>query len=161
MLELVLVSAMAYNFPSYYNTQQEFNAAVIIDQVVKVGDDPYYMVALAWTESRLQSAKVSRTKDYGIFQINYRFWGKRWGYASPRKFLEDMSGPKHATISALIVLKEMRKYRSCQGLNLAACYNGGPAWQKSRNKEKIIAYANKVNRMRGILKRGFPGWVAR
>jgi len=161
MMEFVLVSLLAYEFPSYFNTQQEFNAAVIIDKSLDIGEDPYFMVALAWTESRLRPTKISRTNDYGIFQINYRFWGKRWGYASPDKFLVDMSNPGNATVAAAVVLKEMRRYKACAGLNLPACYNGGPNWQNSRNKETILEYAAKVQRMRGIFKRKFAGWIRR
>ena len=159
MAEWALVALLAYNFPSYFNTEQELNAAVIIDKSINIAEDPYFMVALAWTESRLKTGKVSRTGDYGIFQINYRFWGKRWGYKDRNKFLVDMSSAAHATVAAAVVLKEMRKYKACKGLNLPACYNGGPGWQQSKNKEKIIAYAQKVNRMRRIFKRRFPGWM--
>jgi hypothetical protein len=80
MVEWVLVSLLAYNFPTYFNTEQELNAAVIIDKSMTVGEDPYFMVALAWVESRVKAGKVSHTGDYGIFQISYRFWGKKWGY---------------------------------------------------------------------------------
>jgi|TARA_R110000824_G_scaffold71504_7_gene182867 hypothetical protein len=161
MIEFVLVSLLAYNFPSYFNTEQELNAAVIIDKSVNIGEDPYFMVALAWTESRLKTRKVSRTGDYGLFQINYRFWGKKWEYKARQKFLVDMSSAAHATVAAAVVLKEMRKYKACSGLNLPACYNGGPRWHKSKNKEKILEYARKVQRMRGIFKRRFPGWIKR
>ena len=119
------------------------------------------MVSVAWVESRLKTGRVSKTGDYGIFQINYRFWGKQWGYKDRQKFLVDMSSAAHATVAATTVLRSMRKYKTCQGLNLPACYNGGPGWQKSKNKEKIISYANKVNRMRGIFKKKFPGWLVR
>ena len=161
MLEYVLVSFLAYNFPTYFNNEQQLNAAIIIDKSLDVGEDPYFMVAIAWTESRLKTSAVSHTGDYGIFQINYRFWGKKWGYKVRNKFLVDMSSAAHATVAATVVLKEMRKYKSCQGLNLPACYNGGPGWQKSKNKEKIISYANKVNRMRSMFKRKFPKWIFR
>jgi hypothetical protein len=161
MVEFVLVAMLAYDFPSYFNVEQQLNAAVIIDKSVQVQEDPYFMVALAWTESRLKSAKISRTSDYGVFQINWRYWGRKWGYKDRQKFLIDMGSPAHATMAATIVLQEMRKYRACQGLNLPACYNGGPGWQKSKNKEKIIKYANQVNRMRGIFKRKYPGWARR
>ena len=161
MIEWTLVSLLAYNFPTYFNTEQELNAAVIIDKSLDVGEDPYFMVALAWVESRVKVGKVSHTGDYGIFQINYRFWAKKWGYTSKQKFLVDMSSAAHATVAAAVVLRAMRKYKACQGLNLPACYNGGPGWQKSKNKEKIISYANKVNRMRGIFKRKFPKWRER
>ena len=162
MLEFVLVSMLAYDFPSYFNTEQQFNAAVVIDQANRFEEDPHFMVAIAWVESRLKDNKVSRTGDYGIFQVNWRFWGKKyWGYKTPHKFAIDMSSPSHATAAATVVIREMRNYKACRGLNLPACYNGGPAWQKSKNKEKIIKYANKVNRMRGIFQRRFPGWILR
>jgi len=159
MIEWVLVSVLAYNFPAYFNNEQQVNAAIIIDKSLQINEDPHYMVALAWTESRLKGSRVSRTNDYGIFQINWRFWGRKWDYPNRQKFLVDMSSPAHATVAAAVVLKEMRKYKTCRGLNLAACYNGGPAWQKSKNKEKIITYANKVNRMRNIFKRKYPDWL--
>jgi len=161
MIEFVLVSLLAYNFPSYFDTEQELNAAVIIDKSLDIGEDPYFMVALAWTESRLKEGKISHTGDYGLFQINYRFWGKKWGYKTPNKFLVDMSSAAHATVAAAVVLKEMRKYKACAGLNLPACYNGGPGWQKSKNKSKILDYATQVHRMRGIFKRRFVGWTKR
>lgn len=161
MIEFVLVSLLAYNFPSYFDVGQELNAAVIIDKSLDIKEDPYFMVGLAWVESRLRSNKVSSTGDYGLFQINYRFWGKRWGYSNRQKFLVDLSSAAHATVAAGVVLQEMRKYKACAGLNLPACYNGGPAWQTSKNKEKILEYARKVQRMRGIFKRGFPGWAKR
>lgn len=161
MIEWTLVSLLAYNFPSYFSTPQEINAAVIIDKSLQLNEDPHFMVSLAWVESRIQKRQVSHTGDYGLFQINYHFWGKEWGYKDKQKFLLDMSNAEHATVAATVVLNEMRKYKTCQGLNLAACYNGGPGWQKSKNREKIISYANKVNRMRGIFKNKFPKWLLR
>jgi len=161
MIEFVLVSLLAYDFPSYFDKEQEINAAIIIDKSYDIKEDPYFMVSLAWVESRLKTGRVSHTGDYGLFQVNYRFWGKKWGYKTRQKFLVDMSNPNHSVIAAGVVLKEMRKYRSCQGLNLPACYNGGPAWQRSKNKEKILEYATKVHRMREIFKKRFPGWAKR
>jgi hypothetical protein len=161
MADLVLVSLLAYTFPSYFNTEQELNAATIIDKSIEIGEDPYFMVAIAWVESRLKGRRVSYTGDYGLFQINYRFWGKKWGYKSRNKFLVDMTSARHATVAAGVVLKEMRKYKACAGLNLPACYNGGPGWQKSKNKEKILDYAMKVHRMRGIFSRRFADWIVR
>jgi len=158
MIEFVLVSLLSYNFPSYFNMEQELNASIIIDQANTLGEDPYFMVASAWVESRLKTGTISPTGDYGIFQINYNFWGKKWGYKDRNQFLKDMSNTNHATVAATIVLKEMRRYAACRGLNLAACYNGGPAWQKSKNKEKIMSYAAKVNRMRQLFRRRARNW---
>ena len=159
MVEFVLVSFLAYNFPSYFDTEQELNAAVMIAKSADLKEDPYVMVAVAWVESRLKTGRVSHTGDYGLFQINYRFWGKKWGYKSRQKFLVDMSSAHHATVAAAVVLKEMRRYKSCSGLNLPACYNGGPNWQNSKNKEKILEYATKVHRMRNIFKKKYKSWV--
>ena len=161
MLEYVLVTLLAYNFPTHFDTEQELNAAVIIDKSIQLKEDPYFMISLAWVESRLKTGRVSHTGDYGLFQINYNFWGKKWGYKSRQKFLVDMSSAPNATVAATVVLKEMRRYKSCIGLNLPACYNGGPSWQKSKNKEKILKYASKVNRMRAIFKRQYPDWSHR
>ncbi len=129
MVEWTLVALLSYGFPSYFDHEQQINTAIIIDKAKEIGEDPYLMVAIAWVESRIKSGRVSNTGDYGIFQINYRFWAKRWGYKSSRKFLVDMSSPAHATVAAAVVLREMRKYKACEGMNLPACYNGGPRWQ--------------------------------
>ena len=79
MIEFVLVSLLAYNFPSYFNTEQELHTAIIIDKSLALNEDPYFMVSLAWVESRLKRSQVSHTGDYGLFQINYRFWGAQVG----------------------------------------------------------------------------------
>ena len=77
ILEFVLVTMLAYDFPSYFSPEQQFNASVVIDQSNRFNEDPYFMVALAWVESRLRDNRVSPTGDYGIFQINWRFWGMK------------------------------------------------------------------------------------
>ena len=155
---LLIVLLAGYNYPSYLKDDQQANAAIIIDQVNKLKLDPHYFIAIAWVESRLKTKRVSHTGDYGIFQINYRFWGKKWGYTSKKKFLVDMSSPGHGVVAAAVVLKEMRKYKACAGLNLAACYNGGPGWQKSKNKKKILEYATRVNCLARSYKNKFPNW---
>jgi len=161
MVEWTLVALLSYGFPSYFDVEQQINAAVIIDKSIEIKEDPYLMVAIAWVESRIKSGRVSKTGDYGIFQINYRFWGKRFGYRSSKKFLVDMSSPGHSVVAAAVVLKSMRKYKTCKGLNLPACYNGGPGWQKSKNKTKIMSYVNKVHKMRLLFQRNYPGWKHR
>ena len=150
---------LAITFPTYFDSEQQTNAIRIIKKAKEIGEDPYYLVATAWVESRIKAGRISHTGDYGIFQINWRFWARKWGYTSKQKFLRDMSDPDHSTVAAAVVLKEMRKYEACQGLNLPACYNGGPRWQKSKNIKAIIRYANNVNWMAGVFKRRYPDWV--
>lgn len=158
---LALILLMAYAFPEYYDFEQKYNTTIIINKSKDIQEDPYLLVAIAWVESRIKSGRVSKTGDYGIFQINYNFWGKRWGFKDKKKFLKDMSDPAHGTIAAEVVLREMRRYQSCRGLNLPACYNGGPSWEKSRNIKSIIFYANKVNSLQERLRKQFPGWAER
>ena len=43
----------------------------------EIGEDPYYLVATAWVESRIKAGRISHTGDYGIFQINWRFWARK------------------------------------------------------------------------------------
>ena len=155
---LLIVLLAGHSYPSYFKEDQQINAAVIIEQANRFDLDPYRFVAIAWVESRLKPNRISHTGDYGIFQVNYKFWGKKWEYKSKKKFLIDMSSPGHATVAAAVVLKEMRKYKACAGLNLAACYNGGPGWQKSKNIKKILEYADRVNCLARSYRRKFPNW---
>ena len=140
---------LALTFPGYFDAEQQVNALLIISKAKDIGEDPYHLIATAWVESRVKANKVSGTGDYGIFQINWSFWGRKWGYTDKKKFLKDMSDPYHSTVAAAVVLKEM---------NLPACYNGGPSWQKSRNIKAILRYANNVNWMADVFRRRYPGW---
>ena len=106
---------LAITFPTYFDSEQQTNAIIIIKKAKEIGEDPYYLVATAWVESRIKAGRISHTGDYGIFQINWRFWARKWGYTSKQKFLRDMSDPDHSTVAAAVVLKEMRKYEACQG----------------------------------------------
>ena len=65
MVEYLLVSFLAYDFPSYFDTEQRLNAAVIIDKSLDIGEDPYFMVATAWVESRLKTGRGSKQATMG------------------------------------------------------------------------------------------------
>ena len=158
-LLLALVLFAGYSYPSYFNADQKTSANIILDQVNKLSADPHFYMAIAWVESRVKTGRVSHTGDYGLFQINYNFWGKKWGYKDRKKFLKDMSNPKHAVVAATIVLNEMKKYKACEGLHLAACYNGGPNWRNSKNKDKILKYANRVNCLAQAYRNKFSDWI--
>jgi len=146
------------DFPPYFDTAQAQLAKEIIEQAHILNQDPYLLMAIAWKESRLQKQQTSHTGDVGIFQISWKFWGKRvWKYESYRQFVEDMDNPEHATLAAVMVLKEMRLYRTCRGINLFACYNGGPAWMKSKNIKTIQAYARATDRYHRRFKR-YKSW---
>ena len=71
------ITLLALTFPSYFNSEQQTNTILIIKKAKELGEDPYYLVATAWVESRIKASKISHTGDYGIFQINWRFWAKK------------------------------------------------------------------------------------
>ena len=157
---IVLVSLLVPTaYPMGYTAEQREISAVIIEVAQRLNEDPHTLMAIAFQESGLRRGQVSYTGDVGIFQINWKFWGKRmWGYKSYKQFVKDMDDPELATLGAVVVLKEMRLYKTCRLVNLFACYNGGPAWQKSKNIGKIVQYARKVEQRRRRYKKNYPSW---
>jgi len=158
---VILVSLLnPVGYPLGFDLEQREIASVIIAEAQRLNEDPYTLMAIAWQESRIKRGRFSHTGDVGIFQINWNFWGKRvWKYTSYEQFVKDMNDPVHATVGAVVVLKEMRLYKTCRQVNLFACYNGGPAWQKSKNIGKIMQYARSVVRRRQQFKTRYPDWV--
>tara|TARA_R100001510_G_C7653216_1_gene211296 strand:+ start:2641 stop:3141 length:501 start_codon:yes stop_codon:yes gene_type:complete len=166
MIEFVVVvmtlMSAEHNMPLYFDSEQKSIGREIINHAHELGEDPYTLMAIAWQESRIKRGKTSRTGDVGIFQINWNFWGKRiWKYKSYRQFVIDMDNPSHATLAAVMVLREMRLYKTCVGINLFACYNGGPAWMKSKNIDKIATYARRVHLKRQQFMKRHKSWVKR
>ena len=166
MIEFITVAltlmASQHSMPLYFDAEQKAIAGQIIQEAHKLGEDPYTLMAIAWQESRIKRGKTSHTGDVGIFQINWNFWGKRiWQYKSYRQFVEDMDNTEHGTLAAVMVLREMRLYKTCRGINLYACYNGGPAWMKSKNIDKIATYARRVHAKRSQFFRRHKSWTKR
>ena len=59
-------------------------------------------------------------------------------------------------------LTEFHKHKETKDGLYGRCKQCARQYDKeyyAKNKEKIISYANKVHRMRGIFKRKFPKWV--
>tara|TARA_R100000995_G_scaffold84579_1_gene63740 strand:+ start:1866 stop:2372 length:507 start_codon:yes stop_codon:yes gene_type:complete len=160
---IILVSTLvSTGYPANFNAEQKEISSVIIKEAARLGEDPYVLMSIAFQESGIRKGQRSHTGDVGIFQINWRFWGKRiWRYESYKQFEKDMNDPVHATVAAVVVLKEMRLYKTCVGVNLFACYNGGPAWMKSKNIDKIVSYARRVEQRRKRYKRKYPSWSER
>jgi len=158
---IMLVSMLApAEYPLSFTSEQKEIADVILQEAQRLNEDPYILMSIAYQESRIQKGQTSHTGDVGIFQINWRFWGKRmWRYKSYAQFEKDMNNPSHATVAAVVVLKEMRLYKTCRGANLFACYNGGPAWIKSKNIDKLSSYARQVEKRRKRYKSKYPNWT--
>lgn len=156
---LTLMSS-GYSMPIHFDNEQREIGQGIIKEAHKLGEDPYTLMAIAWQETRIKRGKTSHTGDVGIFQINWSFWGKRiWKYKSYQQFVEDMDNIEHGTLAAVMVLREMRLYKTCIGINLYACYNGGPAWMKSKNIDKIATYARRVHAKRQQYIRKYKSWA--
>jgi hypothetical protein len=146
--------------PIYFDDEQKEIGREIVQEAHKLGEDPYTLMAIAWQETRIRRGQTSHTGDVGIFQINWRFWGKKiWQYKSYRQFVEDMDNVEHGTLAAVMVLREMRLYKTCVGINLYACYNGGPAWMKSKNIDKIATYARRVHAKRQQFLKSHKSWA--
>jgi hypothetical protein len=156
---LTLMSS-GYSMPIHFDDEQREIGQGIIKEAHKLGEDPYTLMAIAWQETRIKRGRTSHTGDVGIFQINWSFWGKRiWKYKSYQQFVEDMDNIEHGTLAAVMVLREMRLYKTCIGINLYACYNGGPAWMKSKNIDKIATYARRVHAKRQQYIRKYKSWA--
>ena len=156
---LTLMSS-GYSMPIHFDSEQREIGQGIIKEAHKLGEDPYTLMAIAWQETRIKRGRTSHTGDVGIFQINWSFWGKRiWKYKSYQQFVEDMDNIEHGTLAAVMVLREMRLYKTCIGINLYACYNGGPAWMKSKNIDKIATYARRVHAKRQQYIRKYKSWA--
>ena len=160
IVSLVLnLIASHHNMPIYFDAEQKEIGREIISHAHALGEDPYTLMAIAWQESRIKRGQTSHTGDVGIFQINWSFWGKKiWKYKSYQQFVEDMDNVEHATLAAVMVLREMRLYKTCVGINLYACYNGGPAWMKSKNIDKIATYARRVHLKRQHFIKRHKSW---
>lgn len=157
---VMTLMAAEHSMPLYFDAQQQDIGRQIITQAHALGEDPYTLMAIAWQESRIKRGKTSHTGDVGIFQINWSFWGKKiWKYKSYKQFVEDMDNVEHATLAAVMVIREMRLYKTCVGINLYACYNGGPAWMKSKNIDKIAAYARRVHLKRQTFLKKHKSWA--
>lgn len=114
--------------------------------------DPYELLAIAITESSLNPKAFSRTRDSGLFQVNCKWWYKKFNFKS-KKACESLMLRPHQNISAgsFILHYYRNKYKQCKGSNAYRCYNGGPGWPKSKNRHKIVKYQQKVDKRKFIL----------
>lgn len=135
------------------NLLEIMNAAKIYDY------DVYILLAIAFRESSFHNEIISDTGDVGIFQINYRWWGKELGYESFKDFYQANIKIKQNTRHAIEVLRRFGKHRSCKNDNIFACYNGGYGWRKSKQRRYIEYYRDNVVKTRDYLEERYPFWA--
>lgn len=118
----------------------------------KSSKDPYELLAIAITESSLNPKAYSHTKDSGLFQVNCRWWYKKFNYPSIKVCEKDMLIPDKNIPAAIYILDSFRKkYKQCRGELGYHCYNGGQGWPRSKNKERILKYGKRIKERKQIL----------
>ena len=137
---------------------QLINAIIIMDIAKEKAFDASTLLAIAFRESAFRTGIVSRQGDVGVFQINARWWWKNLEYSSRADFIKKNQDPSTNARNAIFIIKKFKKFKSCRGDNLFACYNGGPGWRLSKNVDKIKAYQKRVIRARYLIKRHMKRW---
>ena len=135
-----------------HKKNKQFYVKKIIREAEKNHQDPYEVLAIAITESSLNPKAYSHTKDTGLFQINCRWWHKKFEYKTIKECEKGMLNPDVNIAAGFRVLNYFRKnYKQCRGKLAYRCYNGGQGWPRSKNKDKILNYSKKVEQRKKLL----------
>ena len=137
---------------------QLVNVITIMDVAKKQGFDQFALLAIAFRESSFKTGLISKQGDVGIFQINARWWWKKLGYKNRADFTKKNQDVATSAKNAITIIQKFKRFKTCRGDRVFACYNGGPGWQLSKNVEKIKAYQKRVIRARYLIKRHMKRW---
>ena len=137
---------------------QLVNVITIMDVAKKQGFDEFALLAIAFRESSFKTGLISKQGDVGIFQINARWWWKKLGYKNRADFTKKNQNVATSAKNAITIIQKFKRFKTCRGDRVFACYNGGPGWQLSKNVEKIKAYQKRVIRARYLIKRHMKRW---
>lgn len=137
---------------------QLVNVITIMDVAKKQKFDEFTLLAIAFRESSFKTGLISKQGDVGVFQINARWWWKKLGYTNRADFTKKNQDVTTSAKNAIIILKKFKRFKTCRGDRVFACYNGGPGWQLSKNIEKITAYQKRVIRARYLISRHMKRW---
>ena len=138
--------------------EQLVNVITIMDVAKSQGFDESTLLAIAFRESSFKTGLISAQGDVGVFQINGRWWWKKLEYASRADFVKKNQDVSANTKNAIFIIKKFKRFKTCRGDKVFACYNGGPGWQLSKNVEKIKAYQKRVIRARYLISRHMKRW---
>ena len=137
---------------------QLVNVITIMDVAKKQSFDEFTLLAIAFRESSFKTGLISKQGDVGIFQINARWWWKKLGYKNRAEFTKKNQDVATSAHNAITIIQKFKRFKTCRGDRVFACYNGGPGWQLSKNVEKIKAYQKRVIRARYLIKRHMKRW---
>ena len=151
VLHISIVAACCDPYGLHRESKKKY-LVQIIEQAENLNQDPYELVAIAVTESSLRPDAYSHTHDTGLFQVNCKWWYKKFKYKSIESCKEAMLDPATNISKGIYILNSFRsRYKQCRGKLAYRCYNGGQGWQRSRNKHKIINYGKKVEERKVVL----------
>jgi|TARA_X000001388_G_scaffold76803_2_gene75227 soluble lytic murein transglycosylase-like protein len=132
----------------------------IIKQADKAKVDPYELLAIAITESAMNPKAYSHTKDTGLFQVNCKWWYKKFKYKNIKACEKALFEPKLNISKGIHILTHFRNnYSQCRGTLAYRCYNGGQGWPRSKNREKIVRYSNRVKERKVILRKYYEDFI--
>ncbi len=137
---------------------QLVNVITIMDVAKIQGFDEFTLLAIAFRESSFKTGLISKQGDVGIFQINARWWWKKLGYKNRADFTKKNQDVATSAKNAITIIQKFKRFKTCRGDRVFACYNGGPGWQLSKNVEKIKSYQKRVIRARYLIKRHMKRW---
>lgn len=134
-------------------------ARMLVERSALRDDDPYEMLAIAWVESRMDPRASSPTGDFGLLQVNCKIWHDELGYSDQADCIINMFDALKNEDASRMILRTYRNYRGCRGWNIYACYNGGPGWRQSENRERIEKYRKRIAEMKWFFRRYYGEWV--
>ena len=130
------------------------NMKIIVEYASQHKQDPYELLAIALTESNLNSKALSNKGAIGLFQVMCKYWYKPLGYESLNVCNKKLYIPINNVRAGVKVLSTVRKkYSQCQGVLAYRCYFAGQGWKRfgPRTTAAIIRYENKVKEKRRML----------
>ena len=97
-------------------------------------ENPIEIIAIGLVETNLKENLVSHTGDWGVLQINCRIHRKKLRNILGIRKCKELHNLEKNIDAAVYILNRFKKYRSCKGSNLYACYNGGQGWKVGMKK---------------------------
>jgi soluble lytic murein transglycosylase-like protein len=133
---------------------------MILEKSVEHDVDAMEALAIAITESALKPRAYSHTQDVGLFQVNCKWWWKKFKYSSRRQCEKSLLDPARNIDAGLYILKYFRSsFPQCKGDLAYRCYNGGQRWPRSKNKHKIIKYSKAVQKRKAAIVRHYLNYI--
>lgn len=117
--------------------------------------DPYELLAISFTETRFKEDLVSSTGDVGLMQVNCKVWHKEFNMKYTDCF-DILKKPERNLSISFSILQKYKNNKLCKKGLVYNCYNGGPGWRVSENRERIERYGKLVRSRRVYFEMKWP-----